>query len=192
MTTKSYNLSDFNGKLLIASPAIGDARFQKTVIYLCSDTKIDGVTGFVINQPIPYVSFRNILSQMKLPFGEEKYYPEILEGGPVDENRGFVLHSGDYTGEDTIPLGDNISISTSQTVIEDLVQGKGPENALFILGCAKWLPGQLETEIAENAWLITQASSEIIFKTPHPQKWEKALSCMGFAPLMLSDVQGTV
>ena len=66
MTTKSYNLSDFNGKLLIASPAIGDIRFQKTVIYLCSDTKIDGVTGFVINQPLRYVSFRNILSQMKL------------------------------------------------------------------------------------------------------------------------------
>lgn len=192
MTTKSYNLSDFNGKLLIASPAIGDVRFQRTVIYLCSDTKIDGVTGFVINQPLRYVSFRNVLSQMKLPFGEEKYYPAIMEGGPVDENRGFVLHSSDYTGEDTLSLGHNISISTSQTVIEDLVQGKGPANALFILGCAKWLPGQLETEIAENAWLISQASSKLIFETPHHQKWEKALSDMGFLPQMLSDVQGNV
>lgn len=192
LTTKSYNLSDFNGKLLIASPAIGDIRFQRTVIYLCSDTKIDGVTGFVINQPLHYVSFRNVLSQMKLPFGEDKYYPPIMEGGPVDENRGFVLHSSDYTGDDTLPLGNGISISTSQIVIEDLVHGKGPSKSLFILGCSKWLPGQLEEEIAENAWLVTQASSNIIFDTPHHQKWEKALSNMGFSHQMLSDVQGHV
>ena len=192
MTIKNCNLSDFMGKALIAMPNMTDERFVRSVIYICSDSKIDGVMGLIVNYPLKTVFFKDILLQMNLSFGEEKFYPPVLDGGPVEDNRGFVLHSSEYRNSDTLLLRDDLALSTSQLALEDLVSGKGPKEALFILGYAKWAPGQLEEEIAQNAWLVSEISNTFIFKEPFEKRWEIALNEMGLHPATLLCNQGTV
>ncbi len=174
--------SFLEGKLLIALPGMADERFAQTVIYMCAHSA-KGAMGIVINKPIPGLSFAEVLKQLQIEtkplIGE---FP-ILYGGPVETGRGFVLHSGDYEGNDsTLPVSEDISLTATLDILRALAEGRGPKQALFALGYAGWAPGQVETEFQRNGWLHCKADPSLVFGVGPEAKWLTALKCLGIGP----------
>jgi len=174
--------SFLEGKLLIALPGMADERFAQTVIYMCAHSA-KGAMGIVINKPIPGLSFAEVLKQLQIEtkplIGE---FP-ILYGGPVETGRGFVLHSGDYEGNDsTLPVSEDISLTATLDILRALAEGRGPKQALFALGYAGWAPGQVETEFQRNGWLHCKADPSLVFGVDPEAKWLTALKRLGIGP----------
>lgn len=179
-------------KCLVAMPDMSDERFESTVIYICSHDEKKGATGLVLNKPC-LLSFSDVLSQLHIPSQLDKNkYPKVLWGGPVDQIRGFILHSSDFVGFETEKITDKLSVTASVDVLAEIAKNKGPERYLLTLGYSQWDCGQLELEIAGNSWLVFDANEDFLFNCPVSQKWEKALSAIGVNPLMLSLEQGSV
>ena len=179
-------------KCLVAMPDMSDERFESTVIYICSHDEEKGTKGLVLNKPC-LLSFFDVLSQLHISSQLDKgKYPKVLWGGPVEQIRGFILHSNDFTGFETEKITDSLSITASVDVLSEIAKGKGPEKYLLALGYSHWDCGQLELEIAGNSWLVFDANEDFLFNCPVNQKWEKALSMIGVNPLMLSLEQGSV
>ena len=179
-------------KCLVAMPDMKDERFENTVIYICSHDEKKGAMGLVLNKAC-LISFSEVLSQLHIPSKIEKSkYPKVLWGGPVEQIRGFILHTNDFVGFETEKITDNLSITASIDILSDIVENKGPEKYLLVLGCSQWDAGQLELEIAGNSWLVFDATEDFLFNCPINQKWEKGLSIIGINPLMLSLEQGSV
>jgi len=188
MTENTVRLS---GKLLIAMPGMGDSRFEKSLVFLCVHTE-DGAMGLIVNKPSPELSFEELLDQLSIETDAMSRAPRVYFGGPVELGRGFVLHSGDYEQVDsTLMVDSEFGMTASLDVLEDLAQGTGPTRALLALGYAGWGPGQLESEIAHNGWLITDASHELVFSEDDQGKWSAALKKLGIDPLLLSSVGGS-
>jgi putative transcriptional regulator len=184
----------FTGRLLLAMPNMGDPRFHKAVILICSHDE-HGAMGLVLNHMLPGLNMQQLLSQLNL---EEEITLEVdsneapvLSGGPVETARGFILHSNDFFQEDTIQVNDNISVTGTVDALKEIANGKGPDKMLFILGYAGWSPGQLDDEIQQNAWLIAEPDIDLVFSTRSEQKWDKAIKNLGVDPAMLSGVAGT-
>ncbi|MGY9106184.1 MAG: YqgE/AlgH family protein, partial [Alphaproteobacteria bacterium] len=141
--------SFLEGKLLIALPGMADDRFQRTVIYMCAHSA-SGAMGIVINKPIPGLSFASLMDQLEI---DTEIVPgdfPILFGGPVENSRGFVLHSNDYESTDaTLSVSDQISLTATVDILCALAEGRGPERAILALGYAGWGPGQVETEFQD-------------------------------------------
>ncbi len=171
---------------------MADARFEKSVIYICSHHLQDGAMGFVINKPASHVAYSEILLQLGLPLGDKENYPTVLSGGPIDNIRGFVLHSNEYLSRDGAPIDKDVSLTATTDILADIAAGTGPKQALFMLGYASWKEGQLEAEIAGNSWLVVPADNELIFDCPPSKKWTRALAKLGVHPSMLSVNQGSV
>ena len=187
MTIASTNLT---GKLLIAMPVMGDDRFAKSVVYICAHSD-DGAMGLIVNKPSPEIRFVNLLEQLEIEMAPTARKIRIHRGGPVEQSRGFVLHSTDYTSEGgTIEVDDNIAMTATMDVIEEIARGAGPASALMALGYAGWGPGQLESEIAQNGWLTCDADDAIVFGRADDHKWTAALKGMGVDPLLLSETAG--
>lgn len=179
-------------KCLVAMPDMGDERFESSVIYICSHDEKKGTTGLVLNKPC-MLGFSDVLSQLHISSQLDKSkYPKVLWGGPVEQIRGFILHSNDFVGFETEKVTDNLSITASIDVLTEIAKDKGPKKYLLALGYSHWDVGQLELEIAGNSWLVFDANEEYVFDCPVSQKWERALSMMGVNPLMLSLEQGSV
>lgn len=180
---------DLTGKLLAAMPGMGDARFDRTLILVCSHSD-GGAMGLIINRVMPDLSFPALLTQL----GIETVGGRLIEvhyGGPVERGRGFVLHRGDYdSGSGMLQIGGGYRMSATVDVLEDIAAGNGPVDALLALGYSGWAPQQLEVEIAENAWLTIEPSPEVIFAPTNPQKWALALRGAGVDPVMLSGAAG--
>ncbi|AEP10597.1 YqgE/AlgH family protein [Micavibrio aeruginosavorus] len=181
------------GKLLLAMPNMGDSRFQKAVIFMCAhDDK--GSMGLVINNPLPGVEFSELVAQLNVANDDVDedilYSLQVLSGGPVESGRGFVLHSADFAQKDTVRVKSDIHVTGTLDALREIVQGRGPEQMLFVLGYAGWSPGQLEQEIQDNAWLITDASADLVFGVDAARKWENAIQRMGVNPAMLSGAAG--
>lgn len=179
------------GKLLIAMPGMGDPRFEHSVVYICAHSD-DGAMGLIINKPTPELKFSDLLEQLQIspPPAEA---PEVLVhyGGPVEGGRGFVLHTGDYTGNSsTLQVDDRFGMTATLDVLEDLSQGTGPRRCFLALGYAGWGPGQLENELQRNGWLTCDAVPELVFEAAAEQKWQMALGTLGIDPLMLSATGG--
>ncbi|MDB5913665.1 MAG: hypothetical protein JWP22_2340 [Ramlibacter sp.] len=183
---------------LIAMPGLEDGLFSKTVVYLCEHSP-RGALGLVINKPTD-INLRNLFEKVDLPMGRDDLAgTPVLQGGPVQTERGFVLHEavhaeGQDAGESvyastmTIPGG--LEMTTSKDVLEALATGAGPRKVLVTLGYSAWGEGQLESELAENSWLTVDADPAVIFDTPIEERYARALKLLGLEAWMLSHAAG--
>src|SRR5580693_4575588 len=186
-----------DGQMLIAMPSMGDERFARTVIYMCAHSA-DGAMGIVVNQPAAHISFSDLLVQLEVvPAKELIELPvraggvKVLKGGPVDTQRGFVLHSADFFIENsTLPINEGICLTATLDILKAIARGAGPVSAILALGYAGWAPGQLESEIQENGWLHCPADPELIFGSDIDGKYGKALRKIGIEPGKLSSEAG--
>lgn len=182
--------SNLCGKLLIAMPAMGDPRFAYSVIYMCAHSE-EGAMGLIVNKPQPEIRFSKLLEQLSIPQGDGVRDIRVHYGGPVDNARGFVLHSEDYRSETgTVEVDSGICMTATLDVLENIAQGNGPKTSLLALGYAGWGSGQLESEIAQNGWLTCDARDDIIFGRANEHKWTAALKVLGVDPLLLSGTAG--
>jgi putative transcriptional regulator len=169
---------------------MGDARFTRTVIYMCSHNA-EGAMGLVINKPYTGLTFPNLLGQLGI---EPTIDNEIVVrlGGPVETGRGFVLHSTDYMRQGSVAIDDDIGIGLTATldVLRAIATGTGPHRSLFALGYAGWGPGQLDAEIQDNAWLAAPADSELIFEPDLDALWERAVRKIGIDVAKLASISG--
>jgi putative transcriptional regulator len=182
------------GKLLLAMPSIGDARFDHAVIYICAHDE-NGAMGLAINQSAPDLDFTKVLSELGV-MSDIKIPPEalsamVMNGGPVEQGRGFLLHSAEFKKEDTIKIDEAFGVTGTIEALKDLASGKGPDQFLFILGYAGWTAGQLEDELKQNSWLVCDPTQEIVFDLSMSDKWSAAMSTLGFDPSMLSVQAGS-
>lgn len=173
------------GQLLVATTQIGDGCFSRAVLYVCAHGK-EGAIGLIINRQLPELKYRDVLRQLKIEPAVTFKDPKVYLGGPVEASRGFVIHSPDYKGTDTIALDDGISITASLQVLRDIAAGKGPEKSLLALGYAGWEPKQLESEIEANSWISVPATPELIFNTSDDAKWSLAAQSLGVDMFKLS------
>ncbi len=182
--------TSLDGQLLIAMPGMGDPRFEKSVIFLCAHSE-DGALGLIVNKPSEQVSFRHLLDQLNLGVGEPQRDIRVHFGGPVENERGFVLHSADYATEAaTLRVSDRFGMTATLDVLEEIAKGDGPSSALLALGYSGWGPGQLEDEILQNGWLTCDADPDLVFGSDDAGKWEAALKTLGIDPLLLSSSAG--
>ena len=186
-----------DGQMLIAMPSMGDERFARSVIYVCAHST-EGAMGIVVNQPAAHINFRNLLVQLEvvpsddmIQLPQRAYAVRVLKGGPVDTQRGFVLHSSDFFIENsTLPIDEGICLTATLDILKAIARGDGPQSAILALGYAGWAPGQLENEIQHNGWLHCSADPELIFGQDTNGKYEKALKKIGIDLGMLSSEAG--
>lgn len=177
---------DLSGKLLIAMPAMGDPRFQQSVVFLCAHSG-DGAMGLIINKPVPEVSLDDLLDQLEIDKGQGSAGVGVFFGGPVEGQRGFVLHTRDYDPTPgTLEVDAHFGMTATRDILADMAHGTGPMLALTALGYAGWGPGQLESELQQNAWLTVDADEAIVFDPDAGGKWTKALAKLGIDPSLLS------
>ena len=177
------------GQLLIAMPVMADPRFAQSVIYVCAHTP-DGAMGLVVNRPLAKPSFDDLLRQLEIEPLPPARRIRLCVGGPVDNARGFVLHTTDWTGEGSLKVNDALALTASLDVLKALAEGGGPREGILALGYAGWGPGQLEAEIHQNAWLSLPAQEHLVFGAEHETKWRRALATMKIDPLLLSGSAG--
>ncbi|MFY9512036.1 MAG: YqgE/AlgH family protein [Rubrivivax sp.] len=184
---------DLTNQFLIAMPGMADDTFAGTVVYLCEHNE-KGALGLVINKPID-IKLKNLFEKVELSLDREELAEQpVYFGGPVQTERGFVLHEkqgddGDaYSSTMRIPGG--LEMTTSKDVLEALSHGAGPKKILVTLGYSGWQAGQLEDELGRNGWLTVDADPAVIFDTPIAQRYDRALSLLGFDPHMLSQEAG--
>lgn len=177
------------GQLLVAMPAMADPRFAQSVIYVCAHTA-DGAMGLVVNRPIVKPSFDELLRQLEVAPVPPVRRIRLCAGGPVENGRGFVLHTVDWTGEGSLRVNDSLALTASLDVLKAIAEGGGPRAGLLALGYAGWGPGQLDNEIQQNAWLSVPADDTLVFDTGHDTKWRRAFAKLKVDPLLLSDVAG--
>ncbi len=180
------------GKFLIAMPGMGDARFEKTVIYMCAHTE-EGAMGFVINKPLPSPTLQEFFDQLEIFSSEEDIVvPEPFAsqsmhvGGPVEPGRGFVLHTNEFESETTLEVSDGVCLTATLEILRKIAVGTGPEKCLIALGYSGWASGQLEEEISANGWLTCDAMKSIIFDEADAAKYDRALAEMGVDSRLLS------
>lgn len=181
---------DLTGKLLVAMPGMGDPRFEKAVILVCAHSA-DGSMGLIVNKPAPGVDVGDLLEQLNIPKAEPGREIRVHFGGPVEHGRGFVLHSGDYAGNNgTLHVSDRFRMTATLDILEELAEGRGPQSALLMLGYSGWGPGQLESEILRNGWLTCDATPDLVFARDSGAKWGEALKSLGIDPRGLSAAAG--
>ena len=178
--------TDLTGKILIAMPGMGDPRFEHSVIYLCAHSE-EGAMGLIVNKPSADVSMAALLEQLSITPSPGLGPRQVHFGGPVEMGRGFVLHSPDYmSGLTTLQVNEGFAMTGTLDVLETIARGDGPAHWMAMLGYAGWGPGQLEEELAENGWLVCDATPELVFETADASKWEAALNSMGVSAHLLS------
>jgi putative transcriptional regulator len=177
MSSANAKPSFLAGQLLIAMPQMSDPRFQRSVIYMCAHSE-EGAMGLVVNKVLDTFHFSDLLDQLGLPASAESERISVHFGGPVETGRGFVLHSAEYELDSTLKVDEQLALTATVDVLKDIVEGRGPKRNLLALGYAGWGPGQLETEVLDNAWLTAPADPALIFAQDVGQAWEKALKLL--------------
>ncbi|MEM8787707.1 MAG: YqgE/AlgH family protein [Pseudomonadota bacterium] len=178
------------GKLVVAMPSIGDPRFDRAVIFMC-DHSAKGAMGLMVNKPADALDFAELLDQLDIEVEAPHASPPIYFGGPVENGRGFVLHTGDYASDGaTMEVEGGFGMTASQDILRDIAKGEGPRAALLALGYAGWGPGQLEAEFQANGWLSCDADEAIVFATDPSARWSAALARIGIDPRLLSGEGG--
>ena len=177
---------------LIAMPAMQDPIFGGTVVYVCEHNE-NGVLGVVINKPTDMtmdVLFERI--DLKLAAGSDApiVNEPIMFGGPVQDDRGFVLHTPGARYSSSLTVTDEVAFTTSIDVLEAVAKGEGPQRMLVSIGYSGWSPGQLEDEIGRNGWLTVGASADILFDFPIAERYVAAIKLLGIDPLMLASEAG--
>jgi putative transcriptional regulator len=195
--TKKSTGTFFDGQLLIAMPAMADKRFARSVIYMCAHSA-EGAMGLIINQRAPHINFPDLLERLQLVEDDADAImaPHLQEmaihlGGPVEPERGFVLHSSDYfTPSSTLSIDNDVCLTATIDILKALATGEGPNKAILALGYAGWAPGQLENEIQANGWLNCPADPELVFDFNVEDKYERAMSKLGVDPTHLVNAAG--
>ncbi|MFW0700593.1 YqgE/AlgH family protein [Pantoea sp. R13S299] len=167
---------------LIAMPSLQDPFFKRSVVYLCEHNE-EGAMGLIINKPMENLTVEGILKKLKISADDRdpsiKLDKPVFTGGPLAEDRGFILHSAQRTFTSSIRVSDNTIITTSRDVLESIGTASQPANVLVALGYCAWEKDQLENELMENAWLTTPANSNILFQTPISERWREAARSIG-------------
>jgi putative transcriptional regulator len=186
-----------DGQMLIAMPSMRDERFARTLIYVCAHSS-EGAMGIVVNQLAADINFPDLLVKLDvIPAAERIQLPrragtiKVLKGGPVETQRGFVLHSADFFIENsTLPIDEGICLTATLDILKAIARDEGPASAVLALGYAGWAPGQLENEMQQNGWLHCTADPELVFGTDTAGKYEKAMGKLGIDLGMLSSEAG--
>lgn len=180
-------------QFLIAMPHLEDPWFNQTVTYLWRHSD-EGALGIVINKP-SNMRLADLLEELKISLEQRKgdidfHSQRVMTGGPVERNKGFILHNSGREWEYTLPITPELSLTMSKDILADIALGDGPERYLVALGCAGWEAGQLEQEISDNVWLTVPAVPELIFSSDHSKKAEAAASILGISLDQLSSTAG--
>ena len=171
--------TDLTGKLLIALPGIGDARFSRSVILVCAHSP-EFAMGIVLNKPMAHLRLPQLFEQLDVPIEADVPDTFVLDGGPVSSDRGFVLHTDDVYNEGaSLPVEGDICMTATRDILHAMGSTHPPRRSVLALGYSGWGAGQLETELAENAWLVCDLDPELIFSSAHERKWRHALGRLG-------------
>lgn len=185
MDTPKY----LTGQFLLATPGMADPRFAKSIIAICAHDE-DGVLGINIGAVNDAISFHGVLKQFDIDPANTPNCP-IFAGGPVEPERGFVLHSLDLNFSDTLQVSDRWGLSSSIDMLRAIAAGRGPNRWIIALGYSGWGTGQLEQELTQNGWSTAQGDDDWLFEYPEAEKWDKAWRSQGIDPLMLSGQFGS-
>jgi len=173
-------------------PNLDDPYFKRTVIYLIKHDD-DGAMGFIINQPIKQLNVQQLLEKMELPIpksASQGVNNQVFNGGPVNQERGFVLHTPQPDWSSSELCSDDIMVTTSKDIMSALGAENGPKQFMIALGYASWTPGQLEQEILENTWLTSPSDPTHVFSTPINKRWQCATELLGFDVWQLTSQAG--
>ncbi|MEJ2670575.1 MAG: YqgE/AlgH family protein [Gammaproteobacteria bacterium] len=179
---------------LIAMPQLRDLHFSHALTYICEHNDT-GALGIIVNRPL-HVTLKEVIDHVGIEFDDNLNRQQnpisdwVFSGGPVQTERGFVLHSNDKTWESSLAISKDIALTTSQDILKAVANNEGPNQFLVALGYAGWGAGQLEREVAQNAWLTVPANPDIIFKTPIEQRWNAAAVPLGIDLNLMSSSIG--
>ncbi|MBB4798361.1 putative transcriptional regulator [Brevundimonas bullata] len=183
-------LSSLTGRLLVAMPGIDDDRFRHAVILICAHDD-EHAMGLRLDQPAPGVTLSEVLKKLDTPVSDALAQQAVLIGGPVERERGFVLHSDDWSNEDvTLSFGDGLAVTGTRDALTAMSEDDGPRRSVLLLGYAGWGEGQLEEELGENVWLTADADPDLIFDSDYATKWSRALAGLGVDAARLSAQSG--
>jgi putative transcriptional regulator len=178
-----------NNQFLIAMPGMDDPNFAQTVTLVCEHSE-RGALGIIINRPLT-MDLGEVFEQLGLDASQSHVSRQnVLLGGPVQTDRGFVLHSPGAGFESTLPVSEKLHLTTSRDILDALASGQGPERAIVALGYAGWEAGQLEDEMARNAWLTVPVDENLLFDVPAEDRWQAAGRLLGINLLHLSSDAG--
>lgn len=187
MTTAAF--SSLKNHFLLAMPGFTDPNFKNAVIYICEHSR-DGAMGLIINHPIDATMSR-VFDELKLEYPTEIGARPLLVGGPVQQQRGFVIHRpASHLWESTLYVSPDVCITASKDIIADIAGQRGPAASYITLGYAGWGAGQLENELSNNFWLVSEADSQIIFDVPFEQRAQAAATKLGVDLTRLSPQAG--
>jgi len=184
MTEAQY----LSGRLLLAMPGMFDPRFERSVSVMCVHDE-NGALGIGIGHVHEGVRFRELLSEVGIDPGDAPDR-EVLHGGPVEPGRGFILHSTDWGGADTIEVQPLCALSASIDILRAIAKGKGPRHWLMALGYAGWAPGQLEGEMRHHGWYAAEGRPEILWETSAEARWAATWRAEGIDPALLANTTG--
>ena len=180
----------FSGQLLIAMPGIGDPRFERAVILVCAHDA-EHAMGLAVNRPVEGLTVPNLLERLEIESTIRLPDDLVLMGGPVETQRGFVLHTDDYGVEHSLQIGGGVALTATRDALEAMASpDEHPRRSLLALGYAGWGAGQLENEIKENVWLTCEADEGLIFGDDYENKWTRALAKLGVDPQFLGSAAG--
>ena len=187
-TQTNKQFEGLSNHFLIAMPSLKGSNFSQSVAYICEHSA-DGAIGLVVNQPTK-ITLGDLLDQMDVKYDAAIGETSLFSGGPVQTERGFILHSNEKSWESTLTISDTVSISSSKDVLEDIANNRGPDKFLITLGYAGWNAGQLEDEMINNSWLTLPANQHIIFDTPVEQRWTAAAQPLGIDMNLIASQAG--
>lgn len=180
----------FSGQLLIAMPGISDPRFERALILICAHDERHAM-GLAVNRPVEGLTVPDILARLDIESNITLPPDLVLMGGPVERERGFVVHTDDYHAEHTLDVGAGLALTATRDVLEAMAShNRHPRRSLLALGYAGWGAGQLENEIKENVWLTCEPDEALVFGDDYEHKWGRALAKIGVDPDRLSSVAG--
>ncbi len=190
MATDNFESGFLENQFLIAMPQLEDPYFANTVTYLWRHNE-EGALGIVINKPLQ-ASVADIFDELDIvcPSAGAFRTEHVLAGGPVERDKGFIIHDAGESWESSIAVTPSITICTSRTILQDIARGDGPKNYLVALGCAGWEAGQLEREISENAWLTAPVDADLLFSKDYANKAEAAAAILGIDMQQISPAAG--
>lgn len=177
------------GQLLVATPVINNGMFHKSVIYIFAHND-EGSMGLIINQPLELINYAALLEGMDLPENVAQRELPVYCGGPLERARGFVLHSADYERDFTLARAGELAVTASTAILTDIMQDRGPSDAVLAVGYAGWQAGQLEAEIEQNSWITVPATRELVFDTANDLKWATASAALGVDMAFFSTTVG--
>ncbi len=186
-TDPSHRFVSLAGRLLVAMPGISDPRFEHAVILVCAHQR-DHAMGLRLDRPAPGIDLAGVLSKLDVVGADQAPIQTVLAGGPVDKERGFVLHTSDWSVADaSLMIGEDLAITATKEALAAMTDPEiAPEQAILVLGYAGWGEGQLEEELTDNVWLTADPSLDILFDADHGSKWRRALAGLGVDAARLS------